>query len=89
MVSRPIVVEYLQLTPDQKQKVAQYLAESTKQRTRATWTSLDHIKLTRKAVAILSDKQKELWADLLGRPCQFSTVGQQRTSQVPQSDRGT
>lgn len=74
---RPIVVEYLQLTPEQKQKVAQYVAESTKQRERgASWTVIDHVSLSRKAVSLLSDTQRERWASLLGQPCQFLRVPQ-------------
>jgi hypothetical protein len=73
---RPIVVEYLQLTADQKQRVAEYLAESTKQRKRAPWTVIDHLALSRKAVSILSDTQQERWASLLGQPCQFLRVAQ-------------
>jgi len=85
---RPIVAEYLGLTPEQKQKVTQYLSEFMEQRTRAPWTASDHFRLTSKAVAILSDKQKQLWANLLGKPCQFSIVGQKQTTQDPRSARG-
>jgi hypothetical protein len=85
---RPIVAEYLGLTAAQEQKVTQYLAESMEQRKRATWTASDHFDLTRKAVAVLSDKQKQLWADLLGKPCQFSIIGQKPTTHASRSARG-
>jgi hypothetical protein len=87
-MARPIVAEYLGLTPDQKQKVTQWVTESRQQRERATWTAIDHFRLTAKAVTTLSDKQKELWADLVGRPCQFSSVAPKQTSQDPRSARG-
>jgi hypothetical protein len=85
---RPIVVEYLGLTPEQQQKVRQYLKDSMKQREQAPWTATDHTQLTRKAVGILSDTQKERWTDLLGKPCQFAFVGQPATTVDPRSARG-
>jgi hypothetical protein len=45
--------------------------------------------LTGKAVAVLSDQQKERWADLLGKPCQFSYLGQKPVPIDPRSARGT
>jgi hypothetical protein len=82
----PIVAEYLRLTPVQIQEVAGYLAE---RRARVPWTTIDHVNLTRKAVAILSDEQKELWANLLGQPCQFLSVAQKPASQVARPVRGS
>jgi len=86
---RPIEAEYLGLTPEQQKKVRQYLKESIEQRKRAPWTAFDHLQLTGQAVAVLSDKQKERWADLLGKPCQFSYLGQKPVSIEPRSARGT
>ena len=72
MLNRPLVAEYLSLTREQQEKVARYIAEGREQRARATWTSAEHVGLTRKAISVLSDKQKDLWIHVLGPPCRFS-----------------
>jgi hypothetical protein len=87
---RPIEAEYLGLSLEQQKKVRQYLEESFEQRERgAPWTASDHFELNRRAVALLSDNQKERWADLLGKPCQFSYLGQKPATIDPRSARGT
>jgi len=72
MLSRPLLRDYLSLTPEQHAKVAGYIAEGHEQRARATWTFTEHVNLTRKAISVLSDKQKDLWIRVLGPPCRFS-----------------
>jgi len=72
MLNRPVVAEYLGLTREQQEKVARYIAEGRQQRARATWTSAEHVGLARKAISVLSDKQKDLWIHVLGPPCRFS-----------------
>jgi len=80
MLSRPVVAEYLNLTPDQRDKVARYVAEGGEQRARTAWTYSEHVNLTRKAIAVLSDKQKDLWIHVLGPQCRFSIAA---TSTAP------
>jgi hypothetical protein len=72
MISRPVVAEYLSLTREQQEQVARYIAEGREQRARVTWTSTEHVNLTRKAISVLSDKQKDLWIHVLGPPCRFA-----------------
>jgi hypothetical protein len=84
---RPMVTEYLGLSTDQQRTLTQFLAESMEHRRRAGWKATDQTQLTRKAIAVLSDKQKERWADLLGRPCQFVHDAQPQTSSTAQASR--
>jgi len=74
MLSRPFVAEYLGLTPEQQEKVAGYIAEGKGRRARVTWTPAEHVELTRRAVSVLSDKQRDLWRHVLGPPCRFATT---------------
>jgi hypothetical protein len=74
MLNRPIVAEYLGLTPDQHEKVARIVAAGREQRARAPWTFAEHVDLTRKAISVLSEKQKDLWIHVLGPPCRFAVA---------------
>jgi hypothetical protein len=74
MLSRPVVAEYLNLTAEQKQKVARFIGEARERRARGGWTFDEHVDLTRQAISVLSDKQKELWVHVLGPACRFSIV---------------
>jgi hypothetical protein len=72
MLNRPFLDNALNLSPDQKKQVGGYLAEGKAQRARGAWTYNDHVNLTRKAIAVLTDVQRDLWIRLLGPKCQFS-----------------
>jgi hypothetical protein len=72
MLNRPVVAEYLSLTAEQQQRVAQVVAEGRSQRVQSPWTSADHVNHTRRAIAVLTDKQKDLWIHVLGPPCRFA-----------------
>jgi len=74
MLSRPMLDDHLSLTPDQREKVAECISEKKAQKAHSAWTYDDHVKLTRKAIAVLSDRQRDLWIHVLGPPCRF-TIG--------------
>ncbi len=73
--SRPLVAEDLNLSREQQDAVARLIAEAVAQRPQLSWTYDQHTNLSRKAIAVLSDKQKTVWIQVLGRPCRFSIDG--------------
>jgi len=83
MLRRSLIAEGLTLTSDQREKLTRYLAESKAQRAHRTWTYDDHHDLTRKALAILSEKQRHLWVRILGEPCLFAIGAQTQSTQQP------
>jgi hypothetical protein len=81
MRSRPFLDESLNLTPEQKKRVEECISEGNAQRARAGWTYDDHINQTRKAIAILDDRQQRLWIRVLGPHCTFNIAGKAQTAQ--------
>jgi hypothetical protein len=71
MLNRPVVAEYLSLTPQQRARLAQLIADGRRQRPQIPWTPEEHTNLTRQAISVLSDRQKEQWIQVLGPPCRF------------------
>jgi hypothetical protein len=72
LLSRPVVAEYLGMTSEQQEQVARIYRDAKKERvTQGPWTYEEHIEITRKSIALLSEKQRHLWAKVLGRPCRF------------------
>jgi hypothetical protein len=72
LLSRPVVAEYLRLTSDQQDQIARVYSDAKKERvSQGPWTYEEHIEITRKSIALLSEKQRHLWAKVLGRPCRF------------------
>jgi hypothetical protein len=71
MLTRPFLDESLSLTREQGEKLTSCLTESKVHRAQGTWTYEDHRELTRKALTILSEKQRHLWVRILGAPCIF------------------
>jgi hypothetical protein len=73
LLSRPVVAEYLGLTSEQKTQVARVYSDVRKLHdARKPWTYEEHVEITRKAIGALSDRQRHLWAKVLGRPCRFT-----------------
>jgi hypothetical protein len=72
MLSRPVVADYLGLTREQQEKVVRSIAQGKAQRASTSWTTTEHLLLTRKATSVLSDLQKDRWIHLLGPPCRFA-----------------
>jgi hypothetical protein len=81
MLSRPLLDESLELSPEQKQKVIQIVKAARAERGSGTWSYEQHTELTRQAIAVLNDRQKELWIHLLGHACRFK-IGQAASSSV-------
>ena len=71
MITRPFYEESLSLTREQREKLTSCLTEARARRAQGTWTYEDHHELTRKALAVLSEKQRHLWVRILGEPCAF------------------
>jgi hypothetical protein len=72
LLSRPVVADYLGLTSEQQAHVARVYSDSKKLHdARKPWTYEEHVEMTRKAIAALSEHQRHLWARVLGRPCRF------------------
>ncbi len=73
LINRPIVAEYLRLTADQQTQVARIISNAQMMRAGPTpWTYELHLETTRKAIALLSEKQRQLWVHVLGPPCHFA-----------------
>jgi hypothetical protein len=87
LLNRPLISEYLELTPDQQDAVARCLSEARTQKPPGPWDYDGHVALTRKAIALLSDKQRDLWIKLLGPPCQFSIAKPQAAAVRTLPDR--
>jgi hypothetical protein len=82
LLSRPVVIDFLGLTDEQRDRVSRVYSDAMKDRVRrGPWTYEEHIELTRKALAVLSEKQKHLWAKVLGRPCRF-VIAAEKPAQV-------
>ncbi len=73
LLNRPVVVDFLGLTDEQRDQVSRVYGDRMKARVRqGPWTYEEHIEITRKAIAVLTDKQQKLWAKVLGQPCRFA-----------------
>ena len=71
LLGRPMVVEYLRLTPEQQHSLAAIIAERNSQRSKGRFTPADDQVFNRKASILLSRSQQELLTKLLGAPFQF------------------
>ena len=72
LLSRPVIAEYLGLTAEQQGQIARVYNDARKKRGGAgPWTYKEHLEITKKAIALLSEKQQHFWARVLGRPCEF------------------
>jgi hypothetical protein len=72
MLSRPLLDDSLNLTQEQKEAVEKLVADARSRRASRPPTYDEHLALTRAAIALLNERQKELWIHVLGRHCQFS-----------------
>jgi hypothetical protein len=72
VLNRRAVTEYLGLTSEQHDQVARVYSDAKRTRVReGPWHYEEHLEITRKAIAVLSEKQKQLWVRVLGPPCRF------------------
>jgi hypothetical protein len=71
MLTRPFLDDSLNLTPAQKEKVRECIAAGNAERARGALTYEDHVDQTRKAIAILTERQRNVWIHVLGPHCAF------------------
>ena len=81
MLSRPFLDESLHLTDEQKKQVEHSIAESNAKRAREGWSYESHVNQTRKAIAILDDRQRAIWIKVLGPPCPFAIATEPKSAQ--------
>jgi hypothetical protein len=74
MITRPLVTEYLDLTPAQVERIGGFVMVARRRQSQATWNAGDHFNLTRQAIAVLSNSQRERWINLLGPKCEFAVA---------------
>ena len=65
MRSRPFLDESLRLSDEQKTKIDECIAAGKALRTRERWSYENHVNQTRKAIAILDERQQRIWIKLL------------------------
>jgi hypothetical protein len=84
LLSRRVVAEYLGMTSDQRDQVVLVYSDAKRGRVKkGPWTYEEHLELTRKTLAVLSEKQKQLWVKVLGPPCRFVVAAAQPEKAVP------
>jgi hypothetical protein len=72
LLSRPVVAEYLGLSAENRTEVTRVISDAAALRERAgRLTYEEHVEITRRAVARLSEKQRQHWIHVLGQPCRF------------------
>ena len=71
LLGRPMVVEYLRLTPEQQHSLAAIIADRNSLRSKGRFTPADDQAFNRKASVVLSKSQQELLTKLLGTPFPF------------------
>jgi hypothetical protein len=73
MLNRPFVTDYLGLSATQKQELARRLSQHKPSVTgQPRLTPAEHERLANQAITVLTDHQRQLWNNLLGRQCRFS-----------------
>ena len=68
LVSRPVVADTLDLSPDQRAALADAVKKRREARSRPGPAQADEPALTRQALAVLTPSQRELWRSMLGQP---------------------
>ena len=71
MLTRPFLDDSLNLTPEQKKKVTECISAGYAERAKGALTYEDHVDQTRKAIAILDERQRNVWIHVLGPHCAF------------------
>jgi hypothetical protein len=81
-MTRPHVIERLELTSQQSGAIDRVLTqlEAARQRARGTLTPAEIGGFSRNAFAVLSPSQKAAWDVLLGPPCHFTVGGRSQTA---------
>jgi hypothetical protein len=76
MLSRPLLDDSLNLTPEQKEAVSKLVADASTRRSQRPPTYEEHTEVIRAAIGLLTERQKHLWTHVLGPPCQFRVDSQ-------------
>ncbi|MGC8638777.1 MAG: hypothetical protein ACP5XB_02730 [Isosphaeraceae bacterium] len=74
MLSHPRVPEYLKLKPEQQQALARLISQRNAVRLRGGLAARDEPAFNQKVQAVLTESQRELWANLLGSPVRFAAT---------------
>ena len=74
ILSHTRVADYLKLSPEQRQALARIIAQRNATRMRGGAAAGDEQAFNQKAQAILTEAQRELWANLLGMPVRFAVT---------------
>jgi hypothetical protein len=84
MLSRPFVTEYLELSEAQRLSLARCVAQHNQPGAGQPPRNLgDHERLASQALNVLSEKQKQLWSNLLGPPCRFAIASPAPSDPAP------
>jgi hypothetical protein len=74
MLSHPRVADYLKLNPGQRQALARIISQRNAMRRRGTPAASDEPAFNQMVQTVLSESQRELWANLLGSPVRFAAT---------------
>jgi hypothetical protein len=75
LISRPILADHIGLTPEQRAKLAQAIAERNRQRARGGDLRESEFQLFQQARTILTPEQRERWKAMLGRSFTLQRAG--------------
>ena len=89
MLTRPFYDEGLKLTDDQTKKIRGWIVAGDAQRTRGAWSYEDHVNETRKAIAVLDERQYHFWTQVLGPPCPFKIAVKAQTARNDRPAQGS
>ena len=74
LLSHSRVPDYLKLTPAQRQALARIISQRNAVRRRGGPTASDEPAFNQQVQAVLTESQRELWANLLGAPVRFAAT---------------
>jgi hypothetical protein len=75
LISRPVVGEYLQLSPEQRDRVGDVVAECKRRRDAGESARVCVPRLFHETRALLTPEQAERWKTMLGPPAEFTRAG--------------
>ncbi len=74
LVSRPVVAEHLKLTPSQIRSLTQLISERNSRLAKGASTPPEESEVRRKAMAVLTNPQLEVWNAMIGEHCRFANA---------------
>ena len=87
MLSHARVADYLKLTPEQQQALANTSPSAMRSARAGDQAAGDEAEFNQKAQAVLSETQRELWANLLGAPVRFAAASGPAKTRDAQTQR--